>query len=58
MKIKALISVIGKYNINAGDVVEIDDKAVLKDLLKLGYVEEVKEEKKTRKKKVTTNENE
>jgi hypothetical protein len=52
---KALISYSGKISMAKGQVREITDKEVVKDLLKAGYIEEVKptktEEKKSTKKK-------
>ncbi|MBT2736160.1 hypothetical protein [Bacillus sp. ISL-7] len=48
MKVKALISIIGKYSLNAGDVAVIVDKNILKDLLKHGYVVEVKNKQKVK----------
>lgn len=42
MAYKALKSFIGLVNMNKGDVKEIDDQKVVKDLLALGFIEEVK----------------
>lgn len=47
---KALISFCGKLNMTVGEVGEIPDKALADDLLKAGYIEEVKEEKPVEKK--------
>ena len=46
MKIKALVSFAGAFSMYQGEVKECSDKATLKDLLKAGYIEEVKEDKK------------
>lgn len=46
MKVKALVSFSGIITMSAGEVGEISEKEVLNDLLKAGYVEEVKAEKK------------
>lgn len=45
MKIKALVSFSGAFSMSKGDVKECSDKAILQDLLKAKYVEEVKSEK-------------
>ena len=42
---KALISFCGKFSMTMGEVGEIPDPAVVKDLLKAGYIEEIKEDK-------------
>lgn len=47
---KALISFSGVVSMTVGEVREISDLAVVKDLLKAGYIEEVKAEKKAVKK--------
>lgn len=51
MLYKALISFTGKKAMTIGEVGEISDTAVVKDLLKAGYIEEVAEKKKTAPKK-------
>jgi len=60
VKVKAKISFAGKVSMGLNEIREIKDKAVLKDLLRVGYVEVVEENaeklKKT-KKKVITDEN-
>ena len=43
---KALISFSGKVSMSKGQVKEIKDKEIIKDLLKAGYIEEVKPAKK------------
>ena len=43
---KALKSFAGKVSIRKGEVKEINDKEIVKDLLNAGYIEEVKPEKK------------
>lgn len=43
---KALISFSGKVSMSKGQVKEIKDKEIIKDLLKAGYIEEVKTTKK------------
>lgn len=43
---KALISFSGAVSMVEGEVKEITDKAIVEDLLKAGYIEEVKTEKK------------
>ena len=52
---KALVSFSGKLSMSKGQVREITDKEIIKDLLKAGYIEEVKstksEEVKSTKKK-------
>lgn len=45
MKIKALISFAGSISMYAGEERECNDKVMLSDLLKAGYIEEVKAEK-------------
>lgn len=47
---KALVSFTGKVSMTIGQVGEIPDKAVAADLVKAGYVEEIKEKKKPKKK--------
>lgn len=53
MLVKALVSFAGKASMYEGEIKEIEDKDVLKDLLDAKYIEEVKEAKtvKTEKKK-------
>lgn len=48
MKIEALVSFCGVLTMAGGEVREYSDEAVLSDLLKAGYIKEVKEEKKPR----------
>ena len=43
---KALKSFAGKVSMRKGEVKEINDKEIVKDLLNAGYIEEVKPEKK------------
>ena len=43
---KALISFSGAVSMVKGQVKDITDKAIVEDLLKAGYIEEVKTEKK------------
>lgn len=43
---KALISFSGLISMSKGQVAEIKDKEIIKDLLKAGYIEEVKTTKK------------
>lgn len=45
MKIKALVNFSGVFSMHKGEVRECSNDATLKDLLKAGYVEEVKSEK-------------
>ena len=44
MKVKALVSFCGKVSMGKGEVREVTYQDILKDLLKAGYVVEVKEE--------------
>lgn len=53
MKVKALVSFAGAFSMYKGEEKECNDKVILQDLLKAGYVEEVK----SRKKKGKTDEN-
>jgi hypothetical protein len=46
MLYKALVSFSGAVSMTMGEVKEITDKAIVEDLLKAGYIEEVKTEKK------------
>lgn len=43
---KALISFSGIISMSKGEIKEIKDKEIIKDLLKAGYIEEVKSTKK------------
>jgi len=45
MKVRALVSFAGAFSMYKGEVKECSDKAVLRDLLQAGYVEEVQAEK-------------
>lgn len=55
MKVKALTSFCGVVTMMMGEVGEISDLAIVKDLLNAGYIEEVKD--KPRKKKGDNNVN-
>lgn len=46
---KALKSFAGAVSMGKGDVKEINDKEIVKDLLNAGYIEEVKPAKKEKK---------
>lgn len=46
MKVKAKVSFAGTFSMVSGEVKECRDKSTLKDLLKAGYIEEVKEDNK------------
>lgn len=48
---KALISFGGLVSMTVGEVRDIPDKSIVKDLLEAGYIEEVKPTEKTAKKK-------
>lgn len=50
---KALISFSGVISMANGTVGEIPDKAVAEDLLKAGYIEEIKEEKEEKPQRAT-----
>lgn len=52
MKVRALVSFAGTFSMYKGEEKECNDKVILQDLLKAGYVEEVK----ATKKKVKANE--
>ena len=52
MKVKALVSFAGAFSMHKGEEKECNDKVILQDLLKAGYVEAVK----VTKKKVKANE--
>jgi hypothetical protein len=47
---KALVSFSGLVSMAEGEVREISDLSIAKDLLKCGYIEEVKEEKEEKRK--------
>lgn len=51
MKVKALNTFVGAISMTTGEVREIKDLAVVEDLIRVGYVEEVKDEKEKKKKK-------
>ncbi len=51
MKHKALVSFTGAVTMTKGEVREISDLAIVKDLLKAGYIEPVEEEAKKTKRK-------
>ena len=55
---KALKSFAGKVSMRKGEVKEINDKEIVKDLLNAGYIEEVKPAKKEKEKKVEVEETE
>lgn len=48
---KALVTFTGKITMTMGEVREIYDPSIVKDLLQAGYIEAVKEAKKTANKK-------
>jgi hypothetical protein len=52
MIVKAKNSFCGVVSMTMGEIRDISDKSIVTDLLKAGYVEEIKEEKKTVKKAV------
>lgn len=56
MKIEALASFCGKLSMAKGEIRECSDQAVLSDLLKAGYVKEIRheEEKKTKRSRAPT----
>lgn len=54
MMYKALLSFTGLVSMAMGDVKEISDASIAKDLLKAGYIEEVKEKTKSPKRKEKT----
>ena len=45
MKYMALVSFSGLISMSMGEIREISDKAIVKDLLKAGYIQELKEKK-------------
>lgn len=51
MKIRAKISFCGVLSMGLGEVTECNDKNLLSDLLRAGYIEEVKDEPKEEKPK-------
>ena len=57
MKYKATVSFSGSVSMHAGEVKAIDNADIAKDLLKAGYIEEVKPADKTTA-KATTNKTE
>ena len=54
MKVKAIVSFSGAVSMGLGEVREIKDKAILKDLLNAGYIEEVDKEPPVEKAKKAT----
>jgi hypothetical protein len=44
MLVRAKVSFAGTFSMHKGEVKECNDKVVLQDLLKAGYIEEVKKE--------------
>lgn len=50
MKVKANVSFSGLVSMAIGEELDIKDKVILEDLLKAGYVEEVKTDTKPKKK--------
>ena len=50
MLYKALVSFAGNVSMTVGEVKEITDSSIVKDLLKAGYIEAVKQQKKEVKK--------
>ena len=53
MKVKALVNFSGIVSMSKGEEKDIENKFILEDLIRAGYIEEVKASKK----KVKTNEN-
>lgn len=51
MAYKAVVSFGGKVSMVVGEVRDLTDNAIVKDLLKAGYIEEVKPAEKTKAKK-------
>lgn len=47
---KALVSFSGKFSMTAGEVKEIADPAIVKDLKRAGYIEEAEKKQKKAKK--------
>lgn len=50
MQVKALLSFSGLISMRKGEIREIKDKTIYADLIKAGYVEQIKEQKSPRKK--------
>lgn len=50
MQVKALVNFSGLISMRKGEIREIKDKEIYSDLIKVGYVEQVKEQKSSRKK--------
>lgn len=50
MQVKALVNFSGLISMRKGEIREIKDKGIYLDLIKVGYVEQVKEQKSSRKK--------
>ena len=48
MKIRALKNFVGTINMVKGEVIDCEDKVVVNDLVKAGYVEKVKDSEKKR----------
>ena len=55
MLYRAKVSFSGIVSMTMGEVKEITDSSIVKDLLSAGYIEEVKTEKKTRKETINGN---
>ena len=52
MKLKALKSFIGKVSMNIGEIKEVVDEKIAKELIRAGHAIELKEEKKQAEKQV------
>lgn len=52
---KAKVNFSGIVSMNAGDIADIADASIAKDLLKAGYIEEVKPAEKVKTAKATSN---
>lgn len=52
---KAKVNFSGIVSMNAGDIADIADASIAKDLLKAGYIEEVKPAEKVKTVKATSN---
>ena len=50
MMYKATVSFCGKISMRMGEVRDISDPSIVKDLLRAGYIEEIKEKKRKEKK--------
>jgi competence protein ComGC len=48
MLVRAKVSFAGAFSMYKGEVKECSDTAILQDLIKAGYIEEVKQEKATK----------